>query len=105
MSVNLPSPGQMAVFIACVEFFGGIFFALGAFSRITSLVLTVNLTMAYVIADREALYSIFSDPDKFAAAALRMRKQMKRFRKQSVTKPTCANFWGKGLQTRRLKVF
>jgi putative oxidoreductase len=68
-SLNMPAPGNMAVFIACVEFFGGIFFALGAFSRITSLILTVNLTMAYVLADREALFSIFSDPDKFTAAA------------------------------------
>ena len=68
-SLNLPAPAQMAVFIACVEFFGGILFALGAFSRVTSLVLTVNLTMAYVLADREALLSIFSDPDKFMAAA------------------------------------
>jgi putative oxidoreductase len=68
-SLNLSSPAHMAVFIACVEFFGGIFFVLGAFSRITSLVLTVNLTMAYVIADRAALFSIFSDPDKFTAAA------------------------------------
>jgi len=68
-SLNMPAPAQMALFIACVEFFGGILFALGAFSRITSLVLTVNLTMAYVLADREALVSIFSDPDKFTAAA------------------------------------
>jgi putative oxidoreductase len=68
-SLNLPTPGKMALFIACVEFFGGILFALGAFSRITSLVLTVNLTMAYLLADREALFSIFSDPDKFTAAA------------------------------------
>jgi putative oxidoreductase len=68
-SLNMPSPGMMAVFIACVEFVGGILFALGVFSRITSLVLSVNLTMAYVIADREALLSIFSDPDKFMAAA------------------------------------
>lgn len=68
-NLNLPAPGEMAVFIACVELFGAIFFAIGAFSRITSLVLTVNLTMAYVIADREALFSIFSDPDKFTAAA------------------------------------
>jgi putative oxidoreductase len=68
-SLNMPAPGKMAVFIACVEFFGGIFFALGAFSRVTSLVLTVNLTMAYVLADREALFSMFSDPDKFTAAA------------------------------------
>ena len=68
-NLNLPMPGEMAVFIACVEFFGGIFFAFGAFSRVTSLVLTVNLTMAYFLADREALFSIFSDPDKFMAAA------------------------------------
>ena len=68
-SLNLPAAGTTAVFIACVEFFGGIFFALGAFSRITSLVLTVNLTMAYVLADRDALFSIFSAPDKFQAAA------------------------------------
>jgi putative oxidoreductase len=42
---------------------------LGLASRITGLVLTVNLTMAYVIGDREALFSFFSDPDKFTAAA------------------------------------
>jgi putative oxidoreductase len=68
-SLHMPAPGTTAVFIACVEFFGGIFFALGALSRITSLVLTVNLTMAYILADREALFSVLSDPDKFTAAA------------------------------------
>ena len=68
-SLNMPAPAQMAVFIACVEFFGGILFALGAISRVTALILTVNLTMAYLLADREALFSIFSDPDKFTAAA------------------------------------
>jgi putative oxidoreductase len=68
-TLGLPMPAQMAVFIACVEFFGGIFLALGLASRMTGLVLTVNLTMAYVIGDREALLSFFSDPDKFIAAA------------------------------------
>jgi putative oxidoreductase len=68
-TLGLPMPAQMAVFIACVEFFGGSFLALGLASRITGLVLTVNLTMAYVIGDREALLSFFSDPDKFVAAA------------------------------------
>ena len=68
-SLNLPVPAQMAVAISCLEFFGGILLALGLFSRINSLVLTVNLVMAYVTADREALFSIFSDPDKFMAAA------------------------------------
>jgi putative oxidoreductase len=68
-SLNLPMPAQMAVFISCVEFFGGIFLALGLLSRLTALVLTVNMIMAYVTADREALLSFFSDPDKFSAAA------------------------------------
>jgi len=68
-SLGLPMPAQMAVFIACVEFFGGISLGLGLFSRITGLVLTVNMIMAYVIGDREALLSFFSDPDKFIAAA------------------------------------
>jgi putative oxidoreductase len=68
-SLNLPMPAQMALFISCVEFFGGIFLAVGLLSRLTALVLTVNMIMAYVTADREALRSIFSDPDKFYAAA------------------------------------
>lgn len=68
-SLGLPMPGLMAVFISCVEFFGGIFLAVGLLSRLTALVLTVNMVMAYVMADREALLSFLSDPDKFAAAA------------------------------------
>src|SRR5260370_21443395 len=68
-SLNLPMPAQMAVFISCVEFFGGLFLAIGLFSRMTALVLTINMIMAYVTADREALLSFFSDPDKFSAAA------------------------------------
>jgi putative oxidoreductase len=68
-SLNLPHPAQMAVAISCLEFFGGILFAIGLFSRMISLVLTINMIMAYVTADREALFSFFSDPDKFSAAA------------------------------------
>ena len=69
MSLKLPYPSQTALFVSCVEFFGGIFLALGLLSRITALVLTVNMFVAYVTADREALLSVFSDPDKFSAAA------------------------------------
>src|ERR1700680_95072 len=68
-SLNLPLPAQTACAISCLEFFGGIFFALGLLSRLTALVLTVNMIVAYITADREALLSIFSDPDKFYAAA------------------------------------
>ena len=68
-SLNLPMPAQTAVAISCLEFFGGIFLAIGLLSRLTSLALTINLIVAYITADREALFSIFSDPDKFYAAA------------------------------------
>lgn len=68
-SLNLPMPAQMAFFISSVEFFGGILLVLGLLSRLNALVLTVNMLMAYVTADREALLSFFSDPDKFSAAA------------------------------------
>ena len=68
-SLNLPMPAQMAVVISCLEFFGGIFLSIGLLSRVTALVLTINMIMAYVTADREALFSFFSEPDKFSAAA------------------------------------
>ena len=68
-SLGLPMPGATAVFISSLELFGGILLALGLFSRVISLMLTVNLIVAYITADREALLSIFSDPDKFMAAA------------------------------------
>jgi putative oxidoreductase len=68
-SLHLPMPAQTAVAISCLEFFGGIFLAMGLLSRLTSLALTINLIVAYITADREALFSIFSDPDKFYAAA------------------------------------
>ena len=68
-SLGLPLPAQTALAISCLEFFGGIFLAIGLLSRLTALVMTVNLIVAYITADREALFSIFSDPDKFYAAA------------------------------------
>ena len=68
-SLNLPMPHQTAIFVALVEFLGGILFALGLFSRIISLVLFINMTVAYWTADREAFGQLFSDPDKFVAAA------------------------------------
>ena len=68
-SLNLPMPAQTALAISCLEFFGGIVLAIGLLSRLTAFILTINMIMAYVTADREALFSIFSDPDKFYAAA------------------------------------
>ena len=68
-SLGLPAPGVTAAFIGGLEFVGGILLAIGLGSRLISLLLTGNMVMAYVTADREALFSIFSDPDKFYGAA------------------------------------
>ena len=67
-SLNIPFPHANAVLVSNLEFFGGILLILGLASKLTGLVLTGNMLVAYVTADREALGSIFSDPGKFYAA-------------------------------------
>src|SRR5258708_14010748 len=51
-TLGLPLPTQRAVFISCVELFGVFFLSLGPASRITRLLLPVNLAIAYAIGDR-----------------------------------------------------
>src|SRR5215831_14054963 len=68
-SLHLPAPAPTAVLISCLEFVGGILLAIGLFSRLIALMMTVNLIVAYITADNEALHAIFRDPDKFMAAA------------------------------------
>ena len=51
-----------------MEFFGGALLIIGLGSRVVGLVLSFNMFMAYIAADREALRSIFSDPGKFYGA-------------------------------------
>jgi putative oxidoreductase len=64
-SLSLPAPHFTAIAISNLELFGGVLLAVGLGSRIIGLVLSVNMMMAYVTADREALMSVFSDPGKF----------------------------------------
>ena len=68
-SLNLPAPAQTALFVSIIELVGGVLLAVGLFSRLTGLVLTVKMLTAYVTGDREALLSVFTAPDKFSAAA------------------------------------
>ena len=68
-SLGLPAPSATAFFVASFELVGGVLLSLGLFSRITALGIAVDMIVAYVTADREALFSMFSDPDKFYAAA------------------------------------
>ena len=67
-TLGIPAPGANAVFIAVLEFIGGILFALGFGGRLIALLFCGDMLVAYIAADREALFSIFSDPDKFYAA-------------------------------------
>jgi putative oxidoreductase len=67
-NLGIPAPGPTALFVGCVEFIGGALLILGLGSRLTGLVLTVNMLVAYLTADREAVLSIFSDPGKFYGA-------------------------------------
>jgi putative oxidoreductase len=69
-TLGLPAPGMTALMVACIEFAGGILFAAGIASRLVSLVLFVNMTMAYlsVSDDRVNFSHIFSKPEDFYGA-------------------------------------
>jgi hypothetical protein len=51
-----------------LELVGGALLFLGLGSRIIALPLTIDMLVAYITADRAALFSIFSDPGKFYAS-------------------------------------
>ncbi|HWT67220.1 MAG TPA: DoxX family protein [Terracidiphilus sp.] len=67
-TLNLPMPGTTAIFVAMVEFLGGVFLALGLGTRVVALILFVNMSVAFWTADREALMSFFAAPEKFYGA-------------------------------------
>lgn len=70
-TLNLPAPHATAMLVALVEFAGGILFGLGILSRLTSLVLFVNMTMAYLSVpdDRVNFSHFFSKPEDFYGAS------------------------------------
>jgi len=70
-SLNLPAPGAAALFVASVEFVGGILFTAGIASRLVSLVLFVNMTVAYLSVpdDRVNFSHILSNPSDFYGAS------------------------------------
>jgi putative oxidoreductase len=67
--LGIPAPALNAPFVSTLEFGGGILLALGLASRLIAFLLTCNMLVAFVTGDREALFSVFSDPDKFYGAA------------------------------------
>jgi putative oxidoreductase len=68
-SLNIPMPILSVYLAASTECFGGLLLVVGLASRLVAIPVAFTMIVAYVTADYEALTSIFSDPDKFVAAA------------------------------------
>lgn len=70
-SLSLPAPHLTALMCGSIEFLGGILFLCGILSRLTSLVLFVNMTMAYLSVpdDRVNFSHILSKPEDFYGAS------------------------------------
>ena len=67
--LGIPAPALNAYFVSALEFAGGLLLAVGLGSRFIALLLSVDMMVAYITADRQALFAVISDPDKFTGAA------------------------------------
>ncbi len=68
-SLNIPMPLLSVYLAASTECFGGLLLVVGLASRLVAIPVAFTMIVAYMTADYEALTSIFSEPDKFVAAA------------------------------------
>src|SRR5215472_9556127 len=66
--LGIPAPSFNAHFNAGLETVGGILLIVGLGSRIMAVPLLINMIVAYITAEREALMSLFSDSNKFFGA-------------------------------------
>jgi putative oxidoreductase len=67
-SLGIPAPGLNAWFVGGLEAVGGALLILGLFSRPIALLLTGNMLVAYLTADRPALFGVIHDLDAFQKA-------------------------------------
>jgi putative oxidoreductase len=67
-TLNLPMPHQTAVFVSALEFGGGILLAVGLATRLTALILFINMTVAFWTAEKPAFLGVLSHPDRFQGA-------------------------------------
>ncbi|MFT3869408.1 MAG: DoxX family protein [Nibricoccus sp.] len=67
--LGIPAPQLNAILAGGTECIGGLLLLLGLWARMVSVPLIVTMAVAYATAEREALRSIASDPDKFTSAA------------------------------------
>ena len=68
-SLGIPLPVLNAWFVSALEFGGGLLLIAGLGSWLIALPLAIDMVVAYITADREALLSVFSNPDRFMGAA------------------------------------
>src|SRR6267154_4418503 len=59
--LGIPAPVLNAYFVSALEFGGGLLLLLGLGSRSITLALVIDMIVAYITADREALFSIISN--------------------------------------------
>lgn len=67
-SLGVPLPAVTTPCIVVLEFVGGILIMLGLGSRLLAFLLTCDMIVAFLAADRDKLVLVFSDPDKFYSA-------------------------------------
>jgi putative oxidoreductase len=68
-SLHIPAAKLNAVMAGSTECLGGTLLLLGLCTRFATPALVFTMIVAYATAEREALTTIFSDPDKFTGAA------------------------------------
>jgi len=68
-TLHMPMPAQTALFVSIVELVGGITLAIGLFTRLTAFVLFINMTVAFLAAEKDAFVAVVSNPDKFQGAS------------------------------------
>jgi len=69
-SLGIPFPVENAWLVGFTETFGGMFLALGLFSRLAAIPVIISLTAAYLTTEQPALHKLLQlDTDDFFAAA------------------------------------
>jgi putative oxidoreductase len=64
-SLHIPFPALNAAFVSWLELVGGILLIIGLASRLTALLLAIDMVVAYVAGDPEAFRAVISNPGKF----------------------------------------
>ncbi len=67
-TLGMPFPEVSAYMVGLTELLGGILMGLGLGTRVVSLILTLEMIGAFLVAHREELLSVFSSPEEFYGA-------------------------------------